>query len=89
MAWLRMSGADASKRADSRGRTNEKERAMVLGLGILGAIIWIAIAFWPARVARRKGHSFIGYFILSLLFFPLALILAYVVKDRRGLYVRD
>ena len=46
------------------------------------------LAFWPARVARRKGHSFIGYFILSLFFFPLALILAYVVKDRRGPYVR-
>jgi hypothetical protein len=24
-------------------------------------VIWVAIAFWPARVARRKGHSFIGY----------------------------
>ena len=45
-------------------------------------IIWIAIAFWPARVAARKGHSFIGYFILSLFFFPLALILAYVVPNR-------
>jgi hypothetical protein len=44
--------------------------------------VWIAIAFWPARVAGRKGHSFFGYFILSLLFFPLALILAYVVEDR-------
>jgi amino acid transporter len=51
--------------------------------GIIGLIIWIAIAFWPARVAGRKGHSFIGYFILSLFFFPLALILAYVVRDRR------
>ena len=49
---------------------------------ILFLIIWIAIAFWPARVAGRKGHSFIGYFILSLFFFPLALILAYVVHDR-------
>ena len=52
------------------------------GLGIIGIIIWIAIAFWPARVAGRKGHSFIGYFFLSLLFFPLALIMAYVVEDR-------
>ncbi len=50
-------------------------------------LIWIALAFWPARVAGRKGHSFIGYFILSLFFFPLALILAYVAKDRRGMYV--
>jgi hypothetical protein len=48
-------------------------------------VIWVAIAFWPARVARRKGHSFIGYFILSLLFFPLALITAYLVRDRRAL----
>ena len=44
--------------------------------------IWIAIAFWPARVAARKGHSFLGYFILSLFFFPLALIAAYMVGDR-------
>jgi len=50
---------------------------------ILFAIIWIAIAFWPARVAGRKGHSFFGFFLLSLLFFPAALILAYVVGDRR------
>ena len=61
---------------------------MWFGLGIIGLIIWIAIAFWPARVARRKGHSFVGYFVLSLIFFPLALITAYMVKDRRGLYVR-
>jgi hypothetical protein len=52
--------------------------------GIIGLIIWISIAFWPARVAGRKGHSFIGYFFLSLLFFPLALIMAYVVQDRSG-----
>ena len=50
--------------------------------GIIGAIIWIAIAFWPARVAGRKGHSFFGYFLLSLLFFPLSLIMAYCVHDR-------
>jgi hypothetical protein len=50
---------------------------------IVFVIIWILLAFWPARVAGRKGHSFIGYFILSLFFFPLALIMAYVVRDRR------
>jgi uncharacterized membrane protein SirB2 len=61
---------------------------MWFGVGIIGLIIWIAIAFWPARVAGRKGHSFIGYFILSLIFFPLALIMAYVVRDRRGLVAR-
>jgi hypothetical protein len=49
---------------------------------IIAAIVWIAIAFWPARVAGRKGHSFFGYFLFSLVFFPLALITAYVVQDR-------
>ncbi|HTH07223.1 MAG TPA: hypothetical protein VL916_15185 [Ilumatobacteraceae bacterium] len=51
--------------------------------GFIALIIWIAIAFWPARVAARKGHSFFLFFLLSLEFFPASLILAYVVRDRR------
>jgi len=46
-------------------------------------LIWVAIALWPARVAARKGHSFLGYFVFSLIFFPAALIVAYLVSDRR------
>ena len=49
----------------------------------LALLIWVAIAFWPARVAARKGHSFIGFFVFSLFFFPAALIVAYVIRDRR------
>jgi hypothetical protein len=49
---------------------------------ILFFIIWVAIAFWPARVAARKGHSFFGYFLFSLILFPAALIVAYMVQDR-------
>ena len=60
--------------------------APVLALSVFGWIvlvaIWMALAFWPARVAGRKGHSFIGYFIFSLFFFPLALLVAYMVGDR-------
>jgi hypothetical protein len=51
-------------------------------LFILLAVLWIAIAFWPARVAARKGHSFFLYFLFSLVFFPLALAGAYMVGDR-------
>jgi hypothetical protein len=50
---------------------------------IVAIIIWIAIAFWPARVAARKGHSFFLFFLFSLVFFPAALIVAYLVRDRR------
>ena len=52
---------------------------------ILFFIVWIAIAFWPARVAARKGHSFFGYFLFSLIFFTAALIVAYMVRDRRAM----
>jgi hypothetical protein len=45
-------------------------------------MLWIALAFWPARVAARKGHSFFGYFLFSIVFFPAALIVAYMVGDR-------
>ena len=51
-------------------------------IAIVAVCIWVAIAFWPARVAARKGHSFLGYFIFSLIFFPAALIVAYVGDDR-------
>jgi hypothetical protein len=54
---------------------------------ILAVIVWIAIAFWPARVASRKGHSFFGFFLFSLLFFPLALLFAYLSGDRRPAHV--
>ena len=65
-----------------------KEADMVLAANgywiwtTLAVIAWIAIAFWPARVAARKGHSFFGYFLFSLIFFPAALIVAYMVSDR-------
>ena len=51
-------------------------------------IIWVALAFWPARVADRKGHSFWGYFLFSIFLFPIALITAYVVEDRTAVGVR-
>jgi hypothetical protein len=35
-----------------------------------------------ARRGPQGPHSFVGFFLLSLLFFPLALILAYVADDR-------
>ena len=50
--------------------------------GLIGLIIWIAICVLAGLgVAARKGHSFLGFFLLSLLFFPLSLILAYASAD--------
>lgn len=85
-----MSGPSAAERLENKdnqqrpGRRGKKETMDVLWW-ILIAAVWIAIAFWPARVAGRKGHSFFGYFVFSLFFFPAALIVAYLVEDRSGL----
>jgi hypothetical protein len=49
---------------------------------VILVMIWVLLAFWPARVADRKGHSFLGFFIFSLFFWPIALIVAYLVEDR-------
>jgi hypothetical protein len=69
----------------STNADNRETEVEMLGwwLGsILFIIIWVAIAFWPARVAARKGHSFFLYFLFSLVFFPAALLVAYMVSDR-------
>lgn len=48
----------------------------------IAIFIWVAIALWPARVAARKGHSWFLYFCFSLICFPIALLVAYLVHDR-------
>jgi uncharacterized membrane protein YhaH (DUF805 family) len=52
-------------------------------VGIVAVVLLLALAFWPARVAHRKGHSGLLFFIFSLFFFFPALIVAYLVDDRR------
>ena len=47
---------------DSDPKTKLMEIIMWFGLGIIGLIVCAAIALWPARVAARKGHSFIERF---------------------------
>jgi ABC-type Mn2+/Zn2+ transport system permease subunit len=52
---------------------------------ILGIILWVALAFWPATIAKRKGYSFILFLIISwLLSWLVGLILALVVRDKNA-----
>lgn len=53
---------------------------------VLGIALVIALAFWPARIAKTKGYSWLGFFIFSLIpfmFFP-SVIVAYALKDKRA-----
>lgn len=48
-----------------------------------GLIILALLAFWPALKAHRKGHDFIKWYIFGLLLFPVALIAAFMIKEKR------
>ena len=44
--------------------------------------LWIIIALWPASIAKQKGHSFLGWFIMSLFFWWITLFIAiFFLKD--------
>lgn len=50
----------------------------------LGAVLWIVLALWPAYAAKRKGYSFILFFLLAILIsWLLALIIALVMPNKR------
>jgi small-conductance mechanosensitive channel len=49
---------------------------------LLGIILWVIIALWPAMIAKRKGYSFIGFFALSLFFWWITLFVALFMKDK-------
>lgn len=53
----------------------------VLWFAIL-LVIWIAIAFLPASIASSKGHSFLGWFLLSLFFWWITLFVVLFLPDR-------
>lgn len=45
---------------------------------------WVLIALWPASIASRKGHSFWGYFLLSLFFWWITLFVVLFMKDNNS-----
>jgi len=52
---------------------------------ILGMVLWILLAFWPAMLAKRKGYSFILFLILSwFVSFIVTLIVVLILKDKNS-----
>lgn len=45
--------------------------------------LWLIVAFWPASIAKQKGHSFFGWLLLSLFFWWITLFVAlFFLEDR-------
>jgi hypothetical protein len=50
---------------------------------ILGVVLWVFIAFWPAIVAKNKGYSFLLFLILSwFVSFIITLLIVVLLKDK-------
>jgi hypothetical protein len=47
---------------------------------ILGIVLCILIALWPARIAASKGRSFFLWFLLSIPFWWITLFVALSMK---------
>lgn len=49
----------------------------------MGVVIWIALALWPAVVAKNKGYSFWLFLIASwFVSFIVTLIVALLLRDK-------
>ena len=48
---------------------------------LLGFIIFVLIAFWPARIAASKGRSFILWWLISIPFWWITLFVTLAMKD--------
>ncbi len=49
---------------------------------VILVIIWILIALLPANIAKNKGYSFLGWFILSLFFWWITLFITLLLPPR-------
>lgn len=55
----------------------------MIGWGILGFVIFVALALWPAFIAKNKGHSFLLYFLISIPFWWITLFVTLALKDKK------
>jgi ABC-type Mn2+/Zn2+ transport system permease subunit len=50
---------------------------------VMGIVLWVILAFWPAIIAKRKGYSFALFLIIALLVsWLLSLVIILVMKDK-------
>lgn len=50
---------------------------------ILGITAWIAVALWPAFIAKSKGYNFWLFFLISVFFsIIIALLVALLLHDK-------
>jgi hypothetical protein len=51
---------------------------------LIFVVVLFAIAYLPAWLAGNKGYSRLLFFVFGLILWPVAVIVALVIKDRGG-----
>ncbi|MEI7674134.1 MAG: hypothetical protein WCI60_00145 [bacterium] len=52
-------------------------------IAIMGIVVWVAVALWPAYIAKRKGYSFLLFFIGGIFIsWLLTLLIVSLLKDK-------
>ena len=47
-------------------------------------VLLLLIAVVPARIAKKKGYSYAGFYVFGIFVWPAALIVALCIKDRNN-----
>jgi hypothetical protein len=47
-------------------------------------VVLLSMALLPAWIARRRGHSFLVFYLYGMALLPLAVLHALTLDDRRG-----
>jgi hypothetical protein len=49
---------------------------------LLGILLWVLVALWPAFIAKGKGYSFILFWLISIPFWWITLFVTLIMKPR-------
>lgn len=57
---------------------------------VLGCVLWLLAALAPPIIARRKGYSFLFFFLISIPFWWITLFVAiFVLKNKKHPHAAD
>lgn len=57
--------------------------AILIPIILLGVAKIFVLPYIPANIARKKGYGFMGFYILGLFFFLIALIVSLCLSDKK------
>lgn len=55
---------------------------------VFAVVILLILAVVPAKLAQKKGYSFLFYYIFSIFFFPVAMVTSLILKDKNEKHMR-